>query len=97
MPAGYKYNCSLQANISNNSNISCIKELDNQTFITQLGYYIYNTTNYYGFSFGWDMKDSNFTNPTYLNSIFIKYWKAVIKAADQPIEIELVDKGNLYS
>jgi len=65
-------------------------------FVTNLGYYGWNTTNWYGMTVGWDQLGSFFT-PNFTSAAFLPFFRALYKAFDQPFNLELVDKGNLYT
>jgi hypothetical protein len=97
MPLGYKYNCTLQAALAGNVTSNCTKDINNDTLLTSLGHYIYNTTMYYAFNLGWDMQNSNFSNTNYIQSVFKSFLNKLSNLAGQPFNMELVDKGNLYT
>jgi len=48
-----------------------------------LGDYIWNTTNRYGFSIGWDMKDTKFSSSNYILDIFNDFALNLRKKARQ--------------
>lgn len=48
-----KYNCTL-ADLYANRTVNCSFDLANNTFLTDLGAFCWNTTNSYGMSVGWD-------------------------------------------
>lgn len=75
---------------------NCTVDLNNnQTFISTLGAYFWNTTNYW-FSLGWDQEGSDFTNNTYLADSYVDFYVNFYYAS-QPFLSELVDYGDQWA
>lgn len=96
-PPGYKYNCSKQAAFLPNATYNCTYDLDNDTLIQQIGDFFYITCMYWGSSLGWDMEIANFSSKEYISQVFYSFMVEMSRAAQQPFNVELVDKGNLFA
>ena len=81
-----------------NTTLNCTFDISNTTFIKTLGSFIWNTTNYVGFSFGWDNEGANFTNQTYMNQTFVPFVRSLFAASKyQQSMIEVADKADTWN
>lgn len=92
---GYKYNCTLMDQIANET-LSCVYDMNNNTFITALGNFCWNTTMSSGMAIGWDNEGANYSNSEYMNS-FVKFAKAIRASARQSYIIEVSDKADTWN
>jgi len=95
MPVGYMYNCSIVNNTLNNTN--CTYELAGKSkTIKNIGGYIYNVTNSYSMTLGWNMQNSNFSDNLYMRNFSRWYMDIYTNSSYQIWNVELVDKVDQF-
>ena len=68
--------------------------MNNETFMTALGDFSWDTTNHYGMTVGWDNQGADFTDEDYMSKGYVKWANSLYIKASQPYFIELADRAN---
>lgn len=87
-PPGYRHNCSLIASLTNvtTNSSNCIFDMSDPTFLTDLGNYGWNTTNWFAMALGWDQQDWAFTSNSTTTG-FLPFFRAMYGAFRQPFNV----------
>jgi hypothetical protein len=88
MPVGYKYNCTTANQLTNTTN-NCTLDLStnsSQSLLTSIAQYLWNTTQGYAASLGWDMQAADFTNTNYMRN-FANFVMGIYRQTGQPFNM----------
>lgn len=94
-PGGIRYNCSLLDEIANDT-LPCVYDMKNDSFLTALGNFNWNTTMSYALSIYWDNQGADFSNDVYMKNL-AEFARTVRTKSRQAFFTALSDKADTYN